>query len=116
MSLVTSISGILLLCCRIASVGMQVHSGESTIYIPSHLGRLDTLPGLTNVNNNWTLPVTHTVSLPGPAGLAVNPLDLHLVSVGRFPQVPRTARGVYSRALGTCLDPPRMSGRAADQA
>ena len=33
----------------------------------------------------------------------------------RFPQVPRTVRCDYSHTLGTCLNPPRMSGRAPDQ-
>ena len=48
--------------------------------------------------------------IQGPAGLAVQPLDLHLVNVGSIPT------GVHSRTLGTCLNLPRMSGRAPDQA
>ena len=52
---------------------------------------------------------------PGPAGLAVKPLGLHVVNVGSIPTGPTPVRRDYSRSLGTCLNPPRMSGRAPDQ-
>ena len=52
-------------------------------------------------------------------GIVVQPLDLHLVNVGSIPTGPTHSERRLQQHPGdhqTCLNPPRMSGRAPDQA
>ena len=49
-------------------------------------------------------------------GIVVQPLDLHLVNVGSIPTGPTHGEKRLQPHPGMCLNPPRMSGRAPDQA
>ena len=49
-------------------------------------------------------------------GIVVQPLDLHLVNAGSIPTGPTHGEGRLQPHPEDVLNPPRMSGRAPDQA